>query len=272
MKIQHKFCLAAIMAAFILPAFAEAIPAGSFRDSRIQTAVYHDNQVYHIRGQVGRAVLVQLEEGETLSGDSAALGMGDSDAWKVAVKGNNIIFKPTVTKPATNMLIVTNKRTYAFTLSLANEQHKKQAPTYILRFSYPDTIAAKQSEAMARDRKVAALFSKATDNIQIHNDNYWGYGNKALAPTAMWDNGLFTYLRFNNNKDLPTIYKVADDGTEALVNSHIEKNMIVVHETAPRFVLRLGKSVLGINNRGYDAVGHFNRTGTSSTDTVRIVK
>ncbi|MCT6881679.1 MAG: TrbG/VirB9 family P-type conjugative transfer protein, partial [Snodgrassella alvi] len=84
------------MAAFILPVFAEAIPAGSSRDSRIQTAVYHNNQVYHIRGQIGRAVLVQLEDGETLSGESSALGMGDSDAWKVAVKGNNIIFKPTV--------------------------------------------------------------------------------------------------------------------------------------------------------------------------------
>lgn len=272
MKVQHKFCVAAVMAAFISPAFAEAIPAGSFRDSRIQTAVYHDNQVYHIRGQVGRAVLVQLEEGETLSGDSAALGMGDSDAWKVAVKGNNIIFKPTVTKPATNMLIVTNKRTYAFTLSLVNEQHKKQAPTYILRFSYPDTIAAKHTKALAKDRKAAEIFGKTSNAIQIHNNNYWGYGNRALAPTAMWDNGLFTYLRFNNNKDLPTVYKVAEDGTEALVNSHIENDTIVIHETAPRFVLRLGKTVLGINNRGYDTVGRFNRTGTSNTDTVRIVK
>lgn len=271
MKIQLKFCLAAVMAAFILPVFAEAIPAGSSRDSRIQTAVYHNNQVYHIRGQVGRAVLVQLEDGETLSGESSALGMGDSDAWKVAVKGNNIIFKPTVLKPATNMLIVTNKRTYAFTLSLTSD-HKKQAPTYILRFTYPDTIASKQIEEMARNRKVASLFNQSSDTALLRNENYWGYGDKGLAPTAMWDNGLFTYLRFNNNKDLPTIYRVAADGTEALVNSHIEKDTIVVHETAPRFVLRLGRSVLGINNRGYDAVGKFNRTGTSSTDSVRIVK
>ncbi len=141
MKRQFEhLCAAAILAAISLPVMAEAIPKAGTHDSRIQTAVYQPDQVYHVRSQIGRASMVQLEEGETLSGDNAALGMGDADAWKVAVKGNTIIFKPTVTRPETNLLITTNKRTYAFALSLASPK-RKQSPTYILRL--PTRIPSK---------------------------------------------------------------------------------------------------------------------------------
>ena len=39
------------------------------------------------------------------------------------------------------------------------------------------------------------------------------------------------------------------DGTEMLLNSHVEGDTVVIHETAKHFVLRLGKSVLGLENR-----------------------
>lgn len=275
MKQKFKqICTAAILAAFTLPAMAEAIPKASTHDSRIQTVTYQPDQVYHIRAQIGRASMVQLEEGETLSGDNAALGMGDADAWKVAVKGNNIIFKPTVVRPETNLLISTNKRTYAFSLSLASPRHR-QSPTYILRFSYPDSRQKQNALDAERMAKAIAIMRSAggqADKIQITNSNYWGYGDKTLAPTAAWDNGRFTYFSFNNGKDLPTIYKILPDGTETLVNAHIESDTIVVHETGKKFILRLGKSALGIDNRGFDAVGQFNHTGTGDNNSVRIAK
>ncbi|MDF7675964.1 P-type conjugative transfer protein VirB9 [Neisseriaceae bacterium ESL0693] len=267
--------IAAIMAAFILPislAHAEYTPRGLASDGRVQTAVYNSDQVYHIYGQIGRVSLVQLEPDERLDGDNAALGLGDAEAWKVAVKGNNIIFKPTVTKPATNMVVTTNKRTYLFTLSLAG--NKNQRPTYALRFSYPDTQSAAKAAALARDKKALAVLADEhqTTGWKIHNSNYYGRGDKALAPTAAWDDGRFTYLRFQNARDLPTAYKIMADGTETLVNSHIDNDTLVIHETAKQFVLRLGKSVLGITNHSYNAVGQFNKTGTSDHDSVRIVK
>ncbi|WP_170064915.1 TrbG/VirB9 family P-type conjugative transfer protein [Neisseria iguanae] len=66
---------------------------------------------------------MQLEADERLEGETASLGTGDSEAWKVAVKGNNIIFKPAAASLTTNMLMTTNKkRTYAFELSLINQR------------------------------------------------------------------------------------------------------------------------------------------------------
>ncbi len=125
---------------------------------------------------------------------------------------------------------------------------------------------------MAKAMEAMQSVNGKANTIQISNTNYWGYGDKALAPTAAWDNGRFTYFSFNNAKDLPTIYKILTDGTETLVNSHIDGDTVVVHETGKTFILRLGKSVLGIDNRGFDAVGQFNRTGTNDNSSVRIAK
>ena len=63
------------------------------------------------------------------------------------------------------------------------------------------------------------MFSTITTN--------WGKGNKALAPTAAYDNGRFTYFSFDNGRELPLIYKVMADGTEMLLNSHVEGDTVV---------------------------------------------
>ena len=68
------------------------------------------------------------------------------------------------------------------------------------------------------------------------------------------------------------VYKVMEDGSEALLNTHMEDDVIVIHETAKKFVLRLGKSVLAIENRGFNDKGSFNRTGTDSNDSVRVTR
>ena len=62
------------------------------------------------------------------------------------------------------------------------------------------------------------------------------------------------------------------DGSESLTDSHTEGDTLIVHETAAKFVLRSGKSVLGIDNRSYDGTGTFNRTGTDDKESVRLLK
>ena len=105
-----------------------------------------------------------------------------------------------------------------------------------------------------------------------YNRNYWGKGDKDLAPTEVFDDGRFTYLRYDNARSLPAVFKVNTDGSEAAVNSHVEGDTLVIHETSKDFVLRQGKAVLGVENRSYDSVGEFNRTGTTGNNTVRLRK
>ena len=276
MKLNSKSAIWVLAAALSASASAVVVPTASVKDSRIQTVMYSPNDVVHVRARIGNAVLVQLEDDERLNGDeTAALGMGDASAWKLSVKGNNIIFKPAAASPDTNMIITTNKkRTYVFDLSTSASKGKKaQATTYVLRFIYPDTAAYKaRAEAEKQARALEQLRLAGQGPNAKHNYDYWGTGDKALAPTAAYDNGRFTYFSFDNGRELPLIYKVTDDGTEALLNSHVDGDTVVVHETAKRYVLRLGKSVLGLENRGYNENGSFNRTGSGNRDFVRLSK
>lgn len=269
MKWTHYTAAIVLAALPFQAAFAEAQPKRSARDSRIQTAVYRSDDVFPVLTKVGEATLIELEADERLNGDNALVGMGDTAAWNLAVKGRNIIFKPVAPQPDTNLLVATNKRTYAFRLKTASA---KQSPTYILRFRYPDTEAATAAKIAAQQDKVRLAMAGIPQRLPENGDNlnYWAYGNKELAPTAAWDNGRFTYFQFNNGRELPTFYKILPDGSESLLNTHIDGDTVVIHETAARFVLRLGKSVLGMENRAYDSKGQFNRTGTDSPDAVRI--
>ena len=109
-------------------------------------------------------------------------------------------------------------------------------------------------------------------NIGNRNVDYWGVGAKALAPSEMWDDGRFTYLKFDTSREMPTVFKVAADGTESTVNSHVENDTVVIHGTSALYHLRLGKKVLGVENRSFDPRGNFNYRGTTLPGRVRMKK
>ena len=273
MTIKFNFLMQTTAATLIVAASFSAVA-----DNRIRTEVYSANRVYPIYAAIGKATLVQLEDDERLSDKNALVGVGHSEAWTQAVRGNNVIFKPKLNNPISNMIVVTNKRTYAFDLKMANS---KNPPTYILRFDYPDTRLAKQVEQRQKQASLHAKQDKAfqilTDSGAVHdamlsNQLYFGQGNQNLAPSAMWDNGRFTYLKFGDGRDVPTIYRVETDGTETLLNTHRENDTTVIHEVNKKIVLRLGQAVLLIENRGFNPQGTFNHTGTDDNQSVRLLK
>ena len=259
-------------------AYAASIPNHAHQDSRIQYVDYDPDNVVKIRAKIGHTVTVQLDKSE--DAEKGVVAMGDAQAWNMAVKQNNLIFKPTATSPATNLTVITDKRTYVFDLSLAGciKGKKKrcleiQQPTYLLRFHYPtEEEKARRKRAAQQERALNMMvkFGLSKETAQL-NYLYYGKGDKAIAPSAIWDDGRFTYIQYADNRDLPAVYKINPDGSEMLVNSHMEEDVIVVHETAPKLVIRLGQSVLGVENKGYKT-GQYNRLKTNQPDAVRINK
>lgn len=257
-------------------AFAAVNPNRSPYDMRIQYVNHNPYDVVVVRAKVGYATLLQLEEGETVdvaNPVNEGLVTGYGKAWGFSVRGNNIFFKPTKPQPSTNLLMVSNKkRRYSLDLKMSNQNHP---PTFVLEFRYPREARKRQQAEMSKQADAAAVLRAAEAKNPIRGDynrNYWGRGQKSLAPTEMYDNGRFTYLRYDDAKDLPAVFRVKADGTEAAVNSHVEGDTLVIHETAAKFVLRLNKSVLGIENRSYDPKGKFNLTGSTQSRTVRMKK
>jgi type IV secretion system protein VirB9 len=207
----------------------------------------------------------------------------------VAINDSGALLKPGALQPETNLVLVTNRRTYSLSLV---DVSAVQPATWMLRFDYPDTRAkgatAQQrrldavSAALGGQRangpaipasianSVGAARTAPLASTSVANTQYMMRGDRALAPTALWDDGRFTYFKYATARDLPTIFTTLPDGGEATANFHMEGDTVVVHEVSKSFVIRYGQSVLGIRNDGYSPDGHYNRAGSSVPGSARI--
>nr|WP_026229902.1 TrbG/VirB9 family P-type conjugative transfer protein [Trinickia symbiotica] len=266
------------------PAFALNTPRSCGADPHVQCAAYDPEQVYRVATMPGRAVMIQFEPGEHIINNGA--GIGDSKAWNLAMNDSGALLKPGAIEPETNLVLVTNRRTY--TLALADVS-RSQPATWVLRFDYPDTRAKATAAQLRRQQAVASALGKVpaapagagraeaagtavqgAGSATDANMRYMMRGDHALAPTALWDDGRFTYFKYATARDLPTIFTKLPDGGEATVNFHMEGDTVVVHEVSKAFVIRYGQSVLGIRNDGYSPEGRYNASGSSIPGTARI--
>jgi type IV secretion system protein VirB9 len=228
-------------------AMAAELPARSADDPHVQSVVYNPDQVVVIKTRVGVATLIQFDKREWID-PSSLVGMGDAEAWKLSAKRSNILFKPVAARPDTNLTVVTDKRTYLFRLESAKGT---QPATYILRFSYPE------------EQGSAGTGQSAPCASGKQNYNYVKWGSAELAPSAAWDDGTFTCFRFPKNTDLPEVFRKMPDGTEMLVNTHMQDDVLVVHDLSSEYRLRLGNQVLGVKTTSLTPAP-YNRKGTTT--------
>ncbi|WP_455289957.1 TrbG/VirB9 family P-type conjugative transfer protein [Cupriavidus necator] len=258
--------LVALLGAVSLPALALQVPRPCGPDAHVQCGTYDPGEVYLVASVPGQATLIQFEPGETVDEPGSAVGLGDASAWKVGAGGNWLLLKPRAQEPGTNMLVVTNRRRYAFRLAPATAA---RPATWSLSFDYPDTRARATNEAQRKAQRARDAMAGQPVQAGTRNDAFRMRGDTVLAPTAMWDDGRFTYLRYASTRDRPVVFRIQPDGSEAMTNGHTEGDTLVLHETAREFVLRLGQAVLGIRNDGYTE-GQYNASATTTPGVVRL--
>jgi type IV secretion system protein VirB9 len=88
-------------------------------------------------------------------------------------------------------------------------------------------------------------------------------GADDIAPSLVFDDGRFTYFRFSNNREIPTIFFISPTGEENRINFDMEGDLAVVQRMGRRFVLRLGNAVVGVWNEAFDAAGVPTVAGTT---------
>ncbi|MDP9155456.1 MAG: TrbG/VirB9 family P-type conjugative transfer protein [Pseudomonadota bacterium] len=240
-------------------------------DSRVRQIVYAPDAVVRIQAQRGFATHIALDAHEQIQ----VVAPGDRDGWQVvANKGDHDVYlKPQLAAHDSNLEIRTNKRSYSFDLMVLPVKAKfgNGDEMYRITFVYPDEVKAKahaetDAEIVAQRLGQSPVARNTRYSMQVmpHSDD--------IAPTAAWDDGRFTYIRIPNNRRIPAIFRVADDGTESVVDRHMEDDTIVVHEVAKRFVLRLGNEVVGIWNDAYDMDGVPPHDGTTVTGVKRVLR
>src|SRR5262245_18577441 len=110
---------------------------------------------------------------------------------------------------------------------------------------------------------------------EYHNSEYSvsdGQGSADIIPDLVFDDGRFTYLRFPNNREVPAVFHVLDDGSETLVNTRMEGDLLVVDRVSRRLMLRSGSAVIGVWNDAFDMDGVPPNAGTAVSGVARVLR
>lgn len=268
-------------------AFALDNPGRSVADYRIKHTNYNPDDVVRLDAVIGIATHIIVQSGENY----VTHAFGDPSGWEFAHKDNHYFIKPKAENSDTNLVIVTDKRSYNFVLHFVGSYATKDAAgtvvkhaigtpwslknaTLQLAFNYPNDDARKAAEV----RTAASVQDRFRGRAGPLNLNYTQSStpmDKDIVPLNVWDDGRFTYFRFAQNVSLPNLYTVGADGEETLVNRHMSPDnnrVIVAEKVAAKFRLRLGNEVVGVFNEAYSQADGGNMTGTASPSVRRVIK
>src|SRR3954471_7594026 len=129
-----------VLALLILagPAAAVELPRPGQLDPRIQTVAYDPDQVVLLRARLGYQFMLEFAAEEKIE----TVSIGDSLSWQVTPNRKaNVLFLKPLTRSATNLTVLTDARTYSFSLEVAPES--STAPIlYIARMVYPPVASS----------------------------------------------------------------------------------------------------------------------------------
>jgi type IV secretion system protein VirB9 len=245
---------------------AQPVQAPLPPDPRIRVVPYRTDTVYRLRGYVGYQIDITFAAGERFVG----LGVGDSKALAFAAQGNHLFLKPRAARVATNLTVLTDRRTYLFDYQVAPQTPDPSGADviYALRFEYP----AVGVNAAARERRQVEKELAAARNVRPRNYDYGYCGDPSLKPAAAWDDGVQTTLVFGARTELPAVFALNEDGSESLVNFEVQADRIVVQRVARRLIVRRGKLVGCIVDRAFTGAGERLSSGTLAPDVERVTR
>ncbi|MFI4956709.1 MAG: TrbG/VirB9 family P-type conjugative transfer protein [Gammaproteobacteria bacterium] len=230
---------------FASTALASSTPVDVTTDSRVKKVMYNPEQVYEIRTSYGVSSTILFGDDEKVT----AVSLGDPTVWQVTPMANSLNIKPIALNPDTNMTVWTDKHIYLFNLHAIQPQLDdvghivKPASTrgllYMLRFTYPkvDFMTIPKSDIASN-----------TYTPACNNRDYTAYGDKAVSPTKVCDDGRFTYFAFTEHQNHPAILMVDEYGLEHAVNFRQSGQFLVIERLAAQFSLRYGDSVSTVFN------------------------
>jgi type IV secretion system protein VirB9 len=219
-------------------------------DPRIRQVAYDPLKVTALNGCVGFQTTVAFAPGERIEN----VALGDAGLWQaVPNKRADLLFlKPATPRGRTNMMVVTDRRRYAFDLAARDDAACRGARiTYELRFLYPPEPTPAPLEAPQVAAQPPAPADADLPAPAGRNTAYTFTGAATNVPARVFDDGHATYFRWADGAAAPAIYAVGPERAEALVNYTVKGDYVVVDGVAPAFVLRRGGAVAVLYNDAY---------------------
>lgn len=239
------------------------VPYQAAADARIRTLTYQPANVISVPVSRGVVTRIVLEPGEKII--AAATGIPakcetEQLQWCIVADAdaNEIWVKPRPGAVRNNLELKTDRRDYSFELVVGT------AATYRVVLSYPKAATSVDQTEPDDQALVAARLAMAKPVAK--NSHYTIEGNRKgsdIKPAAVFDDGRFTYFQFPGNSELPTIFVIGADGSEARTNFSMQGDYMVVQRLGRKFVLRLGKSVVSVWNESFDPIGETPADGVT---------
>lgn len=211
---------------------AETAPRPLAADSRIRHIAYNPNEVVEIVGTFGYQTSIEFAGNEEIK----VVTLGDTIAWQTVPYQNQLFIKPVEANATTNLTVITNRRKYLFRLRSARNP---ATATYVVRFRYPEGMQAYSAGGAAG---VAA--SKINTRYTVVGTRK---AKRAIQVEQIFDDGQFTYFEFKPDTDVPAIYVVNADNSEAMTNVRREGQYLVVERLSDTFALRVDNSRLRVS-------------------------
>lgn len=224
-------------------------------NKHIKMLVYDPNDVHEYVGCYDYTTHLVFEDGEEVIN----ITMGNSTGWSLVVNGNRLFIKPTMTanedgdadaSRMTNVVIMTNmNRVYHF------EFHAIEATSpdddnisYEIRIVYPRS-GVDSNGSGGGDPAEWSEVPDPTESDQ-YNLDYVMFGASALHPSLVFDDGRFTYMKFDRDiVDMPVVFGVDSSGYEFLINRRVVGDFLIVELVGSLFTLRHGEDHACVANR-----------------------
>ncbi len=219
-----------------LAAHAELVARPGRLDPRIRSLPYSAEQVFLVTGTYGLVTTILFGADE----DITQVVAGDTVSWQILTSADrrSLTLKPMEKDAATNLSVVTTKRTYSFDLRV-NDTKAMQNQTFKLRFTYPEDACLKGTAELWKQAQDAQR-NPNIKNIRRDKVNYdYGFkGSDGAKPLWVFDDGLKTFMKFTG--DIPAIFIVDGRRRESLVNYRREADYIVIDKVSRQWTLRFG--------------------------------
>lgn len=221
----------------------------------VQQYEYQPDRVYQVRTGLGITTQIELSPNEKILDYST----GFSNGWDLSRRDNVFYIKPKNVDVDTNLMIRTATHSYIFELKVVAtdwktlEQARTRGVQYKITFNYPaDTSFAGEASKVAEAPELSTALVKG----RSYNFGY-DYAMRSrtapwLVPVNVYDDGQFTYIKMSDMTKFPTgnfpaVYmREKEHGEDAVVNTTVEGNTIIVHGTYPYLVIRHGDNVVGL--------------------------
>lgn len=209
----------------------------------VQIYPFSENALYRLYTAPQQVSDVALQPGESLSaisaGDTVRWAVGDTSSGNGQDKQVHVLVKPFAPNLKTNLVILTNRRTYHLEL-----QSTDRISMAAVSWSYDDEGLVTDKSSAAATATPAATVDSGIAVDDLHFRYAISGDNPAWKPVRAFDDGHKVYIEFPERIDqgeAPPLFIVGPDGNNELINYRMRGNYYVVDQLFGAAELRLGQ-------------------------------